>query len=487
MPLTAMAARLHERKQRLGLAVSDLAVRTSFQISWEALDDELREVFAGMALFNGRPFAPPALAAVTNRDQYDVEDALYMLSALSLVRETGQTRYQQHPLLADFAAEKLADWDAPRRRYTAYYLHFARTNGDQPDKLSREWENLTAAITVASDLEEWQMLLDLTDDLSQSWLNYGRYDDALQAYQLAETAANTLQSDAALARVLLNRAKIEIERSDYDNAWDHLQTAERIYSQLEDGPGLANTYLNQGYILSNQGEYRPAEKILGTARDIYTDLANIVGQVKANCYLGWVYYETDTDMNRAAEMAQEAYRLQKEVGSTADMIEVLRLLAMVEQRKGNLETAQKWAREAANLAQELHNPAEIGVCNYNLSMIYILQGSFERAILLCEETIKLFQRLGNKRFESLLLRNVSFSSLRLGKIDRAKSTIEKSLRLYREIEDRLGYGYALRQLGDIYDALDQMDKRDRAWQEAKQVADFLDHANLRAQLEERMS
>ncbi len=486
MPLTSMAARLHERKQRLGLAVSDLAVRTSFQVSWEELDEELQGVFAGMALFAGRPFAPPALAAVVGRERFDVEDGLYTLSSFSLVGEVGQTHYQQHPLLADFAAEKLTDWEDAKERYAAFYLGFAEEYASQPEQLSREWENLSAAVAVAQALGTWQLVLDLSMALSQAWLDYGRYDDAIHAYGLAETAANALESEEALARVLSMRAEIEIERSEYDRAWDRLQIAERIYYQLEDGPGLAKVQLDQSYILFDQGEYGPAEKALKSARDINVELSNVAGQAKANSYLASVYFEADPDLSRAEETAQQAFQLQQEVGRTADMIKVLRLLAEIELRKGNLEAAANFAIEAAELGQELHHPAEIGASNFLLSTAYLLQGDYERANALSEETLALFQRLGNKRYESLLLRNLSASFLRSGKYPQAKSTIEKALRLYREIEDRLGYGYALRQLGDVYEALGDTEKRDRVWQEAYQLAEFLDHANLRAQLLERM-
>jgi tetratricopeptide (TPR) repeat protein len=486
MPLTAMATRLQERQQRMGLAVSDLAVRTSFQVSWEELDDELRHVFAGMALFAGRPFAAPALAAAAARDEFDVEDALYGLTALSLVQERGQTRYQQHPLLADFAAEKLTGWDEAKGRYARYYLEFVRAHAEQPEKLSPEWTNLSAAITAAHELGVWQLTLDLTEALSQAWLHYGRYDDALQGYELAETAAAKLESVEALADVLLHRAEIEIERSDYNNAWKRLQSAERIYYQLEDGPGLAQVHLDQSYILFDQGEYGPAEKALKTARDIHVELSDLAGQAQANSFLASVYFETDADLVRAEETAQEAYHLQLKVGRTSNMIKVLRLLADIEVRKGNLEMGAEYAREAAELSQELRHPAELGASNFVLTTVYILQGDYERAEALCEETLTLFQRLGNKRYESLVLKNLSASFLRSGKYQQAIETIDQALDLYREIEDRLGYGYALRQLGDVYDALGQIEKRNHTWQEARQLADFLGHANLQAQLQERM-
>jgi hypothetical protein len=225
MTLTAMAARLQESQQRLGLAISDQAVRASFQVSWEALGTPLQEVFAAIAVFAGRPFTPQALAAIADKDLFDAEDDLYTLVALSLVNEAEQERYKQHPLLADFALEKLENVEVVNGRYTHYYLTFAQQKQEQFEALEPEWENINAAIELAHKAEAWQMVLDFTDALAGSWMRYGRFYEANRAYELAKTAAETLQSEEHLAQTLLRWSEIGIEQSDYNRAWEQLQTS----------------------------------------------------------------------------------------------------------------------------------------------------------------------------------------------------------------------------------------------------------------------
>ena len=62
--LSDIAERLENVDERLDLAVSDRAVRTSFMVSWESLDSNLRRIFALLGVFAGRSFQAEALAAI---------------------------------------------------------------------------------------------------------------------------------------------------------------------------------------------------------------------------------------------------------------------------------------------------------------------------------------------------------------------------------------------------------------------------------------
>lgn len=110
--LADVAQRLRDEKQRLSeLEISDRAVRTSFAISYDTLDAKERRMFALMGVFNGRSFTADTLASLAEQGRYEAEDLIFALVALSLAQTDGDTRYKQHPLLADFAREKLAAED----------------------------------------------------------------------------------------------------------------------------------------------------------------------------------------------------------------------------------------------------------------------------------------------------------------------------------------------------------------------------------------
>ncbi|MEM8861980.1 MAG: hypothetical protein AAGD96_26970, partial [Chloroflexota bacterium] len=57
---------------------------------------------------------------------------------------------------------------------------------------------------------------------------------------------------------------------------------------------------------------------------------------------------------------------------------------------------------------------------------------------------------GLPRFEAMILQELSSVALKLKNFELAQEYAHKILKIYKQIEDRLGYGYALRQMGDIH-------------------------------------
>ena len=107
MSLAQIVVRLRDASQRVGLSIADHEVRTSFMVSWNALDEWQRRVFQALAVFEGRSFTSNALAGILGMELDWLEDRLSELKVRSLVNEHGLDRYQQHPLLADFALDQL--------------------------------------------------------------------------------------------------------------------------------------------------------------------------------------------------------------------------------------------------------------------------------------------------------------------------------------------------------------------------------------------
>ena len=124
--------RLRAERGRLELLkLKDLAVRTSFQLSYDLLDEGQRAFFAALGAFRGLSFDAEAAAAVA-----EVGDAAGPLEALgdrSLVWQEESGRFRQHPLLADYALERLREAGreaALLERHARHYVEVARAAND---------------------------------------------------------------------------------------------------------------------------------------------------------------------------------------------------------------------------------------------------------------------------------------------------------------------------------------------------------------------
>ncbi|HRW04611.1 MAG TPA: BTAD domain-containing putative transcriptional regulator, partial [Caldilineaceae bacterium] len=280
--LVDMATRLQDTQERLDLAISDRAVRTSFLVSWESLDNEQRRIFALLGLFGGRSFAAPALAYIAELDLYTTEDRLFTLTALSLLNEEESddetaVRYRQHPLLADFAREQLGDSRAMALRLAHYYLSFAEDERMNYAALQPEWENLMVGLQTAHALAEWQVVIAYAEALTEPWFTRARYTEARHAYALAQEAAEKSGNDQALILCLSRLAQALIEQDDYSSAKKLLERCKSLCEKTGDLAGAAVAYYLLGRGAVEQGEYNEAELALAMSQQLYRDQADTTG------------------------------------------------------------------------------------------------------------------------------------------------------------------------------------------------------------------
>ncbi|MEM7802237.1 MAG: tetratricopeptide repeat protein, partial [Chloroflexota bacterium] len=487
MTLHSMAERLESTQHRLGLSIGDQAVRTSFQVSWEGLSQPLRETFSGMALFNGHPFRPPPLSAVINKDLYDVEDELDRLASLSLVSEYGETRYQQHPLLVDFAAEKLDNTSIKQERYLDYYLSFAKESRERFEQLEPEWPNISAALRIAEDQEEWETVLALADQLATSWLRYGRYPEAEKGYAAALRAAQALGSDLAEAHTLLRWAEIEIEQSQYDAAWKRLTRAEQLFYSLEDSPGIARTHYFQGFIRLDQGEYAQANEVLQTSRRLQAELGDPLAEAETVNLMAYLAYETEETLGSADQFIAKTLELLGPDFKNETTISILKLKTMSLIRSQAYAQATAVAEETLALSIQLKKPVEIGDATRLLAIILMREGRYHDAEPLALEALDQFQRLGNRRFEGMVLYRLAQIYFHTGRVSAAEEETQKSLEIYEEIKDRLGYGWSLAFLGEIHLKKEEEKKAAAAWHETLTLATLLNNPSLETHAEQQLS
>jgi hypothetical protein len=217
--LRELADRLRVQHRRLAeLKIGDHEVRASFTISWEALDEPLRRVFALRGIFAGRAFMPAPLGAVAELDERAALDHSDSLVALSLLSIEDSLHYRQHPLLADFSREHLEGAQTADARMAQYYLKYATEQRQNYLALEQEWDNLVAGLAVAHQQKMWQVIIDYGDVLTNAWFARGRFTYARQAYPLVCEVARALEEQDPYIAATINWGRACIEQGDYAEA-----------------------------------------------------------------------------------------------------------------------------------------------------------------------------------------------------------------------------------------------------------------------------
>ena len=486
--LADMAARLRHVQARLDLGISDHAVRTSFMVSWEALDGELQRLFALLGIFEGRSFTADALAHIAGVDAYTAEDQLFALAAISLVKEEDADRYRQHALLADFACEQLGEGDRQRDAQlglASYYHSFAAQHRADYAALQPEWANLNAGIRLAHALGEGQLVLDYAEALSEAWFVQARHTEARQAYPLVREAAMRLEDEEALTACLLRWAEACIEQSDYVEAEALLTESRQIFQVIGDEVGVADVKYNLARILLEQSKYDESASLAADSQHIKEQRGDSIGVASCLLLQARNFAQRGVD-EQAAHLGQQALVLQKDIDDRQGSIPTLRLLSWLATRQEAYSLAKVYCEQALAISKALQNRGETAATLYRLSVIYRRQEDFVQAKDCAEKSLSLFQHIGDRKFQGLALYSLSIIHEDLQDYPLALSIGLRSLTLLKDVRDNFDLVLVLLHLGDLYYHLNQLGKAQEVWQEAIDIADAQNHPS-HTKLKQRLS
>ncbi len=473
--LADLAERLRDEKGRLKeLKINDREVRTSFVVSWEALDAPLRRSFSLLAVFDGRPFTMPAFAAVAEADNDTAEDHLGELVALSLLAEEGDVYYRQHPLLAAFAAGYLGEDEAAYARVVRYYLEYAQQHRQDYAALEEEWDNLSAGIRTAHDRGLSQLVLDYAGALTGIWFAWGRYTEARQGYEWASQAAEAIGERRALAACLLDWGRACIEQRDYDEAEEHLSASLPMWEALADRQGKATSQYHLARIATEQTDYDRAQRLLAESRNARGQLGDIVGVAEvlsataSMLALQGSYEEAD-------RLLQQALDLQEAAGDEHGSIATLYLLACVAVEQKALDRAEDLGRRALALCDKLQEREEQVNILDMLSHLYRRQNRLDLAQVCAEQSFQLLRSMGDLVTQAQVLYGLSMIYKSKRECDRALEIGLQGLELCQRWDYTLLRAYLLIHVGDVHKELGQAGEAQQRWHEALAIAEKLQH------------
>ena len=177
----------------------------------------------------------------------------------------------------------------------------------------------------------------------------GHFKPAQLLFEQSLAAARSQRDDFVAANVLLSLGWSALQQEHFDEAVDWSQSSYQIAGahQFED---LAQNALgNLGWACYKLGEPERAERLFVEAIDRATKLGDVVDQVKWQTTIGYVFLDAQ-DYTAAERSYQHALDLAKQINSREDIVDALMSLALVSERRGNIDQARAYADQSIALA-----------------------------------------------------------------------------------------------------------------------------------------
>lgn len=384
-PIAALATRLRS-DGGVQLRTSSRGIERTFDDTYSQLNPDQQQAFSALTVFSGPDFSQEAaLVAIHAALGHDADPQLLLdLSDLSLLRELpqaeGPPRYQLHPLLRQFARERLRERGpeimyrvelAAARHYRSVAQHAsARRGGYSQPALEREYANIAGALTWAHE----QMLRDPQGE-------QGR-----EGMQLVGDLCGAL-------RFYLS------DQGYWTDARRFLEWGIAADRQLGNHRREATLLVAVAFIIRQQGDLDTAERYYGAALNLSRAHGERQAEAARLQNLGTVALMRQ-QYDRARTLYEESLALRRKLGDKGGTSSVLRALGTLAAEQGQLEEARQYLREALDLFQGRSRDLAFSRTLRELAAVYIRdpQGDHARARQILEEALET-QRRRNQLYD----------------------------------------------------------------------------------------
>ena len=438
-------------------------LRAVFDQSWRLLTSEERGVLQKLSVFQGgftREAAKRVVGASLSR--------LSVLVDKSLVHKTVSGRYEMHPLLRQYAEERLKAAGIEQQmcgRHSKYYAQFLQqreptlTGPNQQqalEEINEERENINAAWRWAAEHGRTQSLEKALEGLFLAYELSSRFQEGEEVFRTAITnLRRTSAGKGLLMGKLLGRGGcLSCHLGRYEQAKTMLEESLAMACRWNDSREKAFALRGLGLVALMGCEYSQARRRLHESLAIRRNIADLRGIARTLEDLGNVAYRLG-EYSEAKSFYEESLTSNRETGDRWGIATSLKNLGNVAYRLGEYAKAKQLYEESLAISRELGDRLGTAKSLNNLGEVACQFGEYTKAKGLYQESLALQREIGDPQAVTIPLNNLGYATHRLGEHAAAKRLYEECLVIQRTIGDRWGIANSLNNLGIVALALEE--------------------------------
>ena len=432
--IATLAGRLRSEHRRLDeLSIGDLAVRASFQVSYESLRSNARgvdpaRVFRLLGLWQGSRISLAAAVALIGAPEDDTADALETLVDANLLESPAEEWYRLHDLLRVYATERAQEQEPQdaraeaERRLLWWYLETAEDAADTVSphryRVPREPAAEGTSGTGFGGVEE-----------ALAW-----YDD-----ERVNVAAATRQAAAAGLHEIAWRLPTALfplfnRRSHWADCVITLRMAAASGRASGNGLGEALVLYQLGWALArlrDESAFGHLEQALAIRRE----LGDTLGEAQAAIGLGEGYLKIRGLGPDALRYMQLAVDLLKPTGASTLRGVALNNLGEVYWKLGDLDAAAEYYAQARDIFHEIGGQSE-GHALHNLAQVYLHLDRIDEAISCLTDAMPQHRSYGDLVGEATALKLLGQAHEKTGDLAPARTSWIAALAIFEQIGEK---------------------------------------------------
>lgn len=476
----ASLARMAAAPQRSdGLVDRHHQLRDVFEVSWQLLSSLHRQVLARVAVFRGG-FDRSAAAAVAECSLGD----LSMLLGHSLIQRVSAGRYDMHPLIQEYAEEKL-DQDSRHalwQRHSTHYLTALTTtaSGERTAKLLADLENLRRGWQYAILGGDAGLVAQAADDFSDFMQHHDYLADSHRLFVDAVTVFEQEESHRELVAKLLT-LQSAFTRGLYGQA-AYLPLQQRVLALSTDPRLLALAHQRMANTYAETGRWELADYHFDqqeTTAQASGDTALYIEAVEGRIHINAIHFRGD--LVRSLARTDELLQLLEAERAHIPAVEsihyyLLQTRCLVALRYGDYGLALQSTRTALALA-ERQQQHRVPNATLDLALVEQFAGYYEEAIDHNLQALAWAEAAGDVEEMGLLNANLCLTLRQAGRLEEALAYGQRAIEINESIGNLRIEGQARNRIGHSLLLLERWQEAYVAYGDAITLWDTLEHPN----------
>jgi tetratricopeptide (TPR) repeat protein len=428
--IATLAGRLRDQHRRLDeLKTGDLAVRASFQVSYESIRTlshgaDPARAFRLLGLWQGTSISLQAAAALLGEPDDDVAEMLENLVDVNLLESPAPDWYRFHDLLKVYATERAEAEEPEAAREEAvsrllwWYLDTAQAAADtvSPQRYQVRYEPRVPGhppLTFAST------------EAALAW-----YDDERANMVAATRQAAAVGLHEVACRLPSNLWPLFNRRSNWADCVTTYRVAAESAAKTGDRMGEAWALSQLGYALASLRDPE-AFAHLERALTVRQEFGDTLGEAQTAIALG-EHFRGRGAGEDAIRYLRRAATLLEPMGATSLRSVALNNLGEVYFGLGDLEAAAECYLQALEVGREIGGHAA-GHALANLGRVYMRQHRLDEAVARLEEAISRHRASGDRGGEAWALMYLGTAQAETGRRTAARACLTEASGVFMQI------------------------------------------------------
>ncbi len=431
----------------------EISVRASLDMSYTALSKSAQDTLQRVAVFSAH-FDEDAASAVC-RGIRGWRKALNELLVASLL-ERRQSRYTTHPVIREYAYEKLGE---KKKYHLLAAKHFLSEKGGNP----------LPAVDHFYAAEEWAAVVVLANAMAERLHTMGLWGATRPRLEKAVEAARASKDRRGEGASLGNLGIFHASVGEMKKAIGYYEQALEISSEIGDRQGEATHLGNMGNAYGDLGQLLTAIGYCERALEISRELGDRRGEESNLGNLGNAYADVG-EVRKAIGYYEQALEISRELGGRRGEGAALGSLGNASVALGEVQKAIGYYEQVMAISREIGDRQAEGAALGNLGLAYVALGQAQKAIGYCEQALEISRDMGDRHGGANHLGTLGNAYADLGEVEQAMEYHGQALEISREIGDRRGEETALSNLANAFAAHGEVQKAIEYYEQALEIS-----------------